>query len=163
MPAFTEVLASAEEAEETVAEDHMHGITDGRFRVPTRELMEDNQLRESSLHAEIERLSAESVSEESDEPISWQQKLATKLQDEEIVADEDERELAMHRQSLVVLKKMLAQTQDAMKHTKHRLMIKEIAKEVMAQIKKQQDEALTVRSPFQQLYRTKDRPLPRSH
>jgi len=82
---------------------------------------------ESDLQAQIDKADAELASSDNNEP--EQQMLATVGEQ-----DEDEKQLAIHEQSLKVLQQMLQQTQLAAKQTKHRLMVKAIAKEVMTQI-----------------------------
>jgi len=126
-------------------------LASAKVEPETQELEEDNSARENTLQAEITRLSAE-------------EELSSEPQQQQLVAvgeeDEDEKKLAIHHQSLKVLQQMLEQTKEAEKKTKHRLMIKAIAKEVMTQIhslQQKQPKALEARSKdTEQLYQTNE-------
>merc|ERR1711871_702682 len=82
---------------------------------------------ESALEKQIAEAEEELSDGEDDLP--EQQLLATVGEQ-----DDDEKKLAVHQHSLKVLRQMLESEKLAEKQTKHRLMVKAIAKEVMAQI-----------------------------
>jgi hypothetical protein len=102
----------------------------------SEQILDSDPAADAAEAAEHAPLQTETLAE--NEVAALKPHLALKSELAQIDQDEDEKELRTHRASIETLKGMIANTKRQIKQHSHKLMIKEIAKEVVQQMLKQQ-------------------------